>query len=286
MTPGGPTPPSGEVSRPAVKPSRRLPSRARTAFLEMVDALLDATTWTALAHRDIKARYRRTVIGPFWIVVLALVSAAAIAAIYGVLLNKPFLPYFVFVLASLVSWTLVSTVLSESASILWLSATLIKTYHISPVTLVLANIWKNFIVWCHAIAPAIIGAFLVLHGDASAVLFLPVGLLLVMLNLGWIALMVALLGARFRDVHELVITLMTLAFLVTPVIWDAPMLGAFRALADFNPLASLLDLLRRPVLGDWPTRRSVVVAIVGAAVGWLLAARYFKAARSPLSLWI
>jgi lipopolysaccharide transport system permease protein len=215
-----------------------------------------------------------------------MVSAGMIAAVYGILFGKPFGPYFVFVAASLVSWTLIANVLSEAASLLWLSGTLMKTFRISPVSLLLANIWKNVIVLCHAILPALVGGLLIRNGDFLALVMFPVGLFLVVLNLSWMAFALSLLGARFRDTHDLVLTLMALAFLVTPVIWDASMLGSYRALAELNPLADLLDLLRRPILGEWPNLKSVIVAVFGAIVGWLLAYLVFAANRQRLALWV
>jgi lipopolysaccharide transport system permease protein len=274
-----------EARRP-VESLRPLPSSADGALNEMLAAACDTVTWTALANREIRGRYRRTMLGPVWIVILVMVSAAAISLVYGALLGRPFATYFAFVAVSLVSWTLIANVISEAASLLWLSGTLMKTFHVSAVTLVLANILKNLIVWAHAILPALICAAIVMPGDFRAMMMLPVGLFLVLLNLGWIAFAIALVGTRFRDVYDLVIMLMTLAFLVTPVIWDASMLGELSYLAEINPLAHLLDLIRRPVLGQWPALTSFVVGGFGAALGWPLATLLFMSSRRRLAFWV
>ena len=252
----------------------------------MLAAAYDMASWTALANREIKSRYRRTVLGPIWIVILVMVSAAAISLVYGALLGRPFAAYFVFVAASLVSWTLIANVISEAASLLWLSGTLMKTFHVSAMTLILANLLKNLIVWAHAIVPALICAAIVMPGDVRAVMMLPVGVLLVLVNIGWIAFAIALIGSRFRDVYDLVIMLMTLAFLVTPVIWDTSMLGELSYLAELNPLTHLLDLIRRPVLGQWPALTSFVVGGVGAVLGWPLATLLFVSSRQRLAFWV
>lgn len=273
-------------ARGPVESLRPLPSSADGALNEMLAAAYDMASWTALANREIKSRYRRTVLGPIWIVILVMVSAAAISLVYGALLGRPFAAYFVFVAASLVSWTLIANVISEAASLLWLSGTLMKTFHVSAMTLILANLLKNLIVWAHAIVPALICAAIVMPGDVRAVMMLPVGVLLVLVNIGWIAFAIALIGSRFRDVYDLVIMLMTLAFLVTPVIWDTSMLGELSYLAELNPLTHLLDLIRRPVLGQWPALTSFVVGGVGAVLGWPLATLLFVSSRQRLAFWV
>jgi ABC-type polysaccharide/polyol phosphate export permease len=279
------SPPDAKERRPA-ESVRPLPSSADGALNEVLAAAYDITSWTALANREIRGRYRRTVLGPIWIVILVMVSAAAISLVYGALLGRPFATYFVFVVVSLVSWTLIANVISEAASLLWLSGTLMKTFQVSAVTLVLANLLKNLIVWAHAILPALICAAIVMPGDVRAMMMLPAGLFLVLLNLGWIAFEIALLGTRFRDVYDLVIMLMTLAFLVTPVIWDSSMLGELSYLAELNPLTHLLDLIRRPVLGQWPALTSVVVGGFGAVLGWPLVTLLFAASRQRLAFWV
>jgi lipopolysaccharide transport system permease protein len=64
------------------------------------------------------------------------------------------------------------------------------------------------------------------------------------------------------------------------------MLGDYRSIADFNPLAHLLDLVRRPAMGEWPSLTSFIVAGVGAVLGWVLAGSVFVAVRTRLPLWI
>lgn len=278
-------PDAGRTWHP-VEVARPLPASAANASAEIAAAVRDAATWMALAHRDIRARYRRTVLGPFWILLLAVVSAAGITAVYGVLLDRPFGSYFLFVLASLVSWTFISGTITEAASLLWLSGVLMKTYQLSPVSLVLANLWKNLVVWAHAVIPAALGAVFLSEGDRASLLLLPLGVALVAANLGWLALIIAVLGARFRDLHDLVLTVMFLAFLVTPVIWDVAMLGEHRLIADINPLAHLLGLMRMPLIGTSPGLLVMAGAAVTAILGWIAAALVYRSVRHRLSFWV
>ena len=79
-------------------------------------------------------------------------------------------------------------------------------------------------------------------------LFIP-GLLVYILNALWIAMVVSLLSARFRDLPQIIGALLQIAFYVTPIIFRPDALNRFSFIVEWNPLAYLIDVVRGPLIG-------------------------------------
>jgi lipopolysaccharide transport system permease protein len=115
--------------------------------------------------------------------------------------------------------------------------------------------------------------------------FLP-GLALLMLNLAWMAQIVAISSARYRDVPQLVAAIVQILFYITPLMWRPGMLSKHAWLITFNPFAALVDLVRSPLLGDAPAAASWTVGLCLAVVGWLLALWMYSRTADRVAYWV
>jgi lipopolysaccharide transport system permease protein len=101
-----------------------------------------------------------------------------------------------------------------------------------------------------------------------------------------VALLLGAFCARFRDIGPIVGSVMTIAFFLTPVIWQPEQLGRHAWLLPFNPFYALLEIVRAPLLGHIPSAETWLaaalysVALCGAS--WAL----FVRARGRVSFWI
>ena len=97
-----------------------------------------------------------------------------------------------------------------------------------------------------------------------------VGLALVLLNISWISMLAAITSARFRDVPQIIGSVMQFAIFMTPVFWKADSIRANHAILLLNPFYYMLDAVRAPLLGDNPVPHAYGVLILMAVAGWLL----------------
>ena len=103
----------------------------------------------------------------------------------------------------------------------------------------------------------------------------------------WIGLLVGTLCARFRDLPQIVASLMQIAFFVTPVMWKQDQLPREASwLVDINPLASLLRLVRDPLLGTVPERSAYLMGIGVMLAGFGVAIPFFARFRSRIVYWL
>lgn len=260
---------------------------ATPAWHDLYSALRDWRLWTMLGWNDIRLRYRRSVLGPIWITLSTAILISVLSVIYSRIFRMDVNTYVPFVAIGLITWGFISATVNEACIAFVESERIIKQVKTSYSTYVLRTIWRNFIVFLHTIALYIPIALLFevnwTHG--VALLVIP-GLVLLYLNLIWIALVLAIIGTRFRDVPQIVMTMVQVLMFATPIMWPTEALGPDLWIADVNPVYHLIELVRAPLIDRVPSMLSWVAAILMAVVGTMIALVLLRRASQRLIYWL
>ncbi|MEQ1726972.1 MAG: ABC transporter permease [Vicinamibacterales bacterium] len=246
--------------------------------------------WLNLGIRDTRGRYRRTVLGPFWTVLSNAVMIVSLGLVYSILWKLPvreLLPYFC---AGYITWTMLTTVVSESAVAFIGADPIIKSLSLPYLVHILRVIWRNLILFAHSLVVyAAVMIYFRLWPGAS-LLLLPPALLLLSLNFLWISLVVAVVCTRFRDVIQVVASVLQVLFFVTPIFWPVERLEGIRmatfVLADANFAYHLVDVVRGPLIGEAPHALTWIFLIVSAILGNVFALAFFERHRRHLAFWL
>jgi len=199
----------------------------------------------SLVARELKARYRGSVLGFFWSFINPLLLLLVYSFVFTFIMkdahDKRIEPYALFMFCGILPWTWFSSSLSESAGVLISGGNLIKKVlfpaEILPIVSVLANMIHFFFG-----LPILAGFLLYYHRPLNAgelALFPLVVLVQLVLTIG-LALLVSALTVHFRDIKDLLGNLLTLWFFATPIIY--PMQQApenMRWALNLNPMAHL-----------------------------------------------
>ena len=115
-----------------------------------------------------------------------------------------------------------------------------------------------------------------------------IGLGLLVINLVWMMLILAVICTRFRDFTQIVQNSMQVLFYVTPIIWNKNMLPEKfgTELLDYNPFYHLLNIVREPLLGNIPSAMNWLVAVIMAIVGWVIALTFFNRYCKKIPYWL
>ncbi|GAA5163761.1 ABC transporter permease [Viridibacterium curvum] len=223
-------------------------------------------------------------LGPFWITISTAVMVGAMGPLYGVLLGQDVGSYLQHLAVSLIFWTFISASINESGSAFIAAEGFIKQIALPLTTYIFRLIARNLILLAHNFAIVVVVLLIFPPAHMQDIWLFPLGLLLVIGNLFWLSLLLALVSTRFRDVPQLVSNLVQVAFFLSPIIWKADMLSAkTRFVADFNPLFHFLEIIRAPLLGEpiyatsWIFAGTLLVA--GSSISFLAFARL--RARTP-----
>ena len=244
--------------------------------------------WGRLGWAEVRGRYRRTVFGPFW----AVVSLAIFIIIFSIVWARlwkvnvvEFLPY---VSAGMITWTMLSTIITEGCATFTTAEGLIKTLRFPYTLLTCAVTWRNLILFFHNLVVYVgIAIFCGVPLTWATLLIIP-GLVIVCVNGVWVATLLGMLCARFRDVPQLIAIFLQVLLFVTPIFWTYEQLTGRMsvALVNFNFLLHYLEVVRMPMLGKAPTIYSWIVVIAGTLIGWLFTLLVYSRFRRRIPYWL
>ncbi len=260
--------------------------KMQSGLLDLLAALAAWRIWSALGLADTTSRYRRTVIGPFWITIGLAIQALAIGFIFSGLMGVSVQDYLPYVALGLLVWQFFAGTVNESAAAFSSAGSLIRNFPLPLGVHVLRAVWRNVLsLLHHAVFVVTIMPFTAIVLEPSALLLVP-GLLLLVLNVTWLAVILSLVSVRFRDIPPMVANAMQMLFFVTPVIWSPERLGGLFSLLTWNPAYHLIELIRSPLLGIVPSLTSYAVAIGCAVFGWVCALMFYGRYHWRVAYWV
>jgi lipopolysaccharide transport system permease protein len=246
--------------------------------------------WLILGWNDIRSRYRRTILGPFWTVLSTATLVGALGFVNAVLWNisiSTYLPYFC---AGYISWLLFLTIINESCSSIIASESIVKVVRVPYSVFVFRVLTRNIIVFGHNLTIFLLVALIFGVTVSANTLLLPVGLGLAVINYAWIGLLLAVVCARFRDVIQLVTNVTTILFFITPVFWQPSQLDAVPVarsiLADANFAYHIVDVIRAPLLGQVPEPLSYIYLGTTAVLGFVVTALLMRPFYNRIAYWL
>ncbi len=123
--------------------------------------------------------------------------------------------------------------------------------------------------------------------DPPTIHFLPLlgGVLLLMGNGLWMAVLAAIICVRFRDLPQTISWLLHLVFLLTPILWQEHFLGSYQYLLLFNPFYHLLEIVRAPLLGHEVAALAWLVSSASLAVGTTAMIVVSRVSRDRMPYW-
>ncbi len=259
------------------------------ARLDIKQSLVLWRTWFMLAYQDIKLRYRRSVLGPFWITLSMAITVYSMGFLYGRLFHIELEQYYPFLVAGMLSWSLISNVVIEMIDGLVNSESLIKQIKL-PYTLYIHRIAaRNILIFFHNIL-VIVPILAIFHHYAKVnfyTLLLIPSLLIIYVNSISYGLILGMIGARYRDVSQIVKSLIQVVFFVTPVMWAPNVLGRRGSfIVDANPFYAFIEIVREPLLGHLPTVGNLLMVIVVTLLGLLISYHMFIKYRTRIIYWI
>lgn len=235
---------------------------------------------------DTVARYRRSILGPFWLVLGTAVGTLGLGWLWGSLLKVDYAIFIPSLTVGLVVWQLIASSIVEGSTSFVRSAALIRNvktpYLIFPVQVLL----RQLINFAHNLI-VVVGVLLIFSTGMSwvALLFIP-NLLLVVANLLWMVLLIGMLGARFRDIEQLIAVVMPLLFFLSPVIYRPDQLGMKASFVWFNPFSHMISLLRFPLQGSIPPTFVYLVMISMMIIGWSISLWLLNRKYGRIAFWV
>lgn len=253
---------------------------------DLIEALTQFELWGYLARQDIKARYRRSKIGPFWITISMAIFCGALGVVYSRLFGVEIAELLPFISIGMVAWSLLAGVIGEMPNLYVDAAQYIKNMKINLITVLFRSVEKNLIIFFHNLVIVIgIYVYFGIWPGWVGLIVIP-GFLLVLMNLLVIGLPLAILGARFRDVAQITQSLLQVIFFLTPIFWFPNSLSKDSWIILLNPATHYIDLIRSPLLGQYPTLNSWAISIFIFITSLVVAIWAYRSKKQQVVFWI
>lgn len=256
------------------------------AKTDIIVGLSSTHVWLTLGWHDIKQRYRRSVLGPFWFTLSTLIMVGVLGILYSTLLGQDITTYLPYLGVGLVLWQYISSCVNEGASTFISSSHIIQQIRM-PITIHVCRVaWRNFVILLHSLPVVVILMLIFGHSLTFEFFLLLPALAIILLHGIWSSIVIGLLCTRYRDLLPIVGNIMQIAFFFTPIMWTKDLLKDRAWAADINPFHHLIEIVRAPILGSPIEVESWVWSIALLFFGFALAQYLTQRCRNRVPYWI
>jgi lipopolysaccharide transport system permease protein len=231
-----------------------------------------------LVWRDIKVRYKQTIMGASWAILQPFLSMVIFSLFFGRLAKVPSdgLPYPIFSYAALVPWTFFSNALVQSSNSLVLNANAIKKIYFPRLALPLASALSGVVDF--VLAFSVLLAMMFFYGLVPTinVLWLPLFLLLAFITSLGTGFWLSAMNVQFRDVRYTIPFLTQAWLFATPVAYPSSLLSEpWRTLYGLNPMAGVVEGFRWALLGINASPGPIIIVSSLVGVGLLISGAFY-----------
>jgi ABC-type polysaccharide/polyol phosphate export permease len=256
-------------------------------YSDLREGLCNWRLYQLIGSGDLRRRYARSRIGRLWVTLSTGLSISIMAFIWSALFKTTLSEMLPFMAVSMILWQFISGIVSDSVRIFTSNNHLLLNQRMVCSTLVLASVYRNIITFSYnlTIIPIVFVIYSVPIGLEILLVF--PGLMLVIITSVWISYVLGALCARFRDLPNLINSVMQLAFYVTPVLWKPGFIGENRKwVMQYNPFTYFLNIMRSPIMGEPFSIFDWGVAALIAFTGLLFSLIFIGKYRRQILYWI
>jgi lipopolysaccharide transport system permease protein len=230
--------------------------------------------------RDLKVRYRQTVIGVLWAVLQPFLTMVIFSVFFGRLAGVPSdgIPYPIFSYAALVPWTFFANSMSQASNSLVMNADMIKKIYFPRLTMPLSAVLAGLVDF--VLAFVILLGMMLFYGYLPTLnsLWIPVFILLAMMTALGVGLWLGAMNVKFRDVRYMIPFITQAWLFATPVAYPSSMLSEpWRTLYGLNPMVGVVEGFRWALLGtDTAPGPMIAVSFIVALLILISGVYYFR----------
>jgi len=233
-----------------------------------------------LVLRDIKVRYKQTVLGGLWAIIQPFFMMVVFTLFFGNLAKVPSegVPYPIFNYTAMVAWTYFANTTTFSGNSLVQNTALISKVYFPRMMVPLAPVLAFLLDF--AIAFVILIGMMLYYGIHPTVmtLFLPLLVILMMLTASGVGMLLAALNANYRDIRYTLQFLVQFWMFASPVVYPVSMLPEkYHLIYAINPMAGVIEGFRSALLGTtaFPTQMLLVSTLTSIII-FIIGALYFR----------
>jgi ABC-2 type transport system permease protein len=228
-----------------------------------------------LIARDLKVRYKRSVLGVAWSMLSPLLSMVALTIAFSALLKQQIANYPAYFLAGSVFWTFFAQATAHAASLTSDASEIARRVYVPRSVFVAAAVGGALVNLLYTLVPLFVIIAATGHPIHVTWLFLPVSIVTGILFTAGVGLVVFTMASRFVDVKETYLVVLSTWFFLTPIVYTPAILAPkYRLVVRLNPMTYLVEMFRAPIYDGWlpgPNTLlfSLLAGVLSLTFGWL-----------------
>ncbi len=237
---------------------------------------------------DIRKRYIRSNFGQLWITLSLAVQILCIGVIWGYMFKIQMEAYMPYLATGMVFWNYVVITLMDGSSIYIFFTPYMKELSIPKLSYINSLIVKNLIILLHNVVVLIpIYLYYCVNISWDGLLLSLLGMLLMMIFSYLVIIPMALVGLRYRDIPNIIQSIIPLLLYITPIMWRVDLIPAqYHHYMVFNPITVFISLCRDPLIGASVNYLYYFAATIYIAVFFVISAFLFSKFRSRIVYWL
>jgi lipopolysaccharide transport system permease protein len=231
-----------------------------------------------LVWRDVKVRYKQTVLGAAWAVIQPLFTMVVFSVVFGHLarISSDGIPYPIFSFAALVPWTFFASGMSSSSNSLVGSAHMVKKVYFPRLVIPIGTVLAALVDLAIALAVLLVLMAYYKIVPTWNIVWLPAFILLAFTTALGVGLWLSALNVKYRDVRYVVPFLVQLWMYATPVVYPSSLLGEpYRTLLGINPMAGVVEGFRWALLGVDTRPGPIIAASAATSIAILVSGAFY-----------
>ena len=258
----------------------------RRAWRDIREGWRGRELWITIGLHDLRQRYRRSMLGPFWITLSMGIMIAALGLLYGKIFGLDLEEYLPYLACGFIIWAFISGLILDGCKSFIDSSRMIRQMAVPLSTFVYQVVWINLLILFHNIWIFVIVAIVIGVNPGWQVFVVLPAIIILSLNGIALAIFFGLLSARFRDIPLIVASVIQVMFFITPVIWRPDMLPERALVLNLNPFYHMVEILRGPLLGYMPSIENWLAALFFTLASWILAFSFYAIYRWRIAYWV
>jgi lipopolysaccharide transport system permease protein len=254
---------------------------------DLVRGLANWRIWHLMGIGTIRRRYSRSRIGQFWTTISMGIMITVMGLVWSALWKMPLNEIFPFIATGLVLWTFLTGTINDACNALIGSSHYFLNQGMSFSTPIYAAIYSQLIILLHNMIIVVL-ILIIFPQPLSLEMFLVIpGFVLTLITLVWVSCIIATLCARYRDLIQLISSILTTALYVTPIMFKPDFIPSrYQWINTVNPFAVFISIMRDPLVGREIPWENWAVALAIAVIGTIIMVPFIGRVGKRVIFWI
>jgi ABC-type polysaccharide/polyol phosphate export permease len=256
------------------------------AFVDLLNGVRLYQLWIRFAVHDIRQRFRRSVLGPFWLTLSMGTMVGTLGFVFSALFHQDIAKTLPYIATGIIFWGLLTGCINEGTVVFISAESDIRNLPLPLSVHFCRMIARNVTIWGFNMAIYVVMAlWFELMPGWDTLMFIP-GFILFLINVVWISLAVGVMSTRYRDFPQVIANIIQVVFFLTPIFWSPETLPSRPAFVVLNPFYHLIEIVRAPLLGSAVPTMSWGLCIGMALVGLGFTAWLYRRAHARIAYWV